>query len=612
MPRTPQVLRFECYALDLAGCCLIAGDGSDLKLRRKSFEVLRYLVENRSRVVSKDELAGAVWPGLVVTDDSVFQCIHEVRDVLADDSQRIVRTYPRRGYRFIAEVVEVDDEGTAPGTAAASATHPAALPLTPAVATTEVARSASPVPAADHAPPATARVVPAAWPAALTLAVAVVVAIAISFAASVRGERGEPDAAGLRIAVLPFATLDGTGDLHFGDGLAEDLITALSRFRDVSVVASSSSFRYRGDFNVGQAGNELAVAFVVRGSVGRDADRLRVNVQLVDTRTGATRWAERYDRPLKSLFELQDDVADQVVAKLVGHARHHAAKRIRTRQAGNLEAYELVLRAREGFNAFTPQSLSAAQTLLQRANAIDPGYAPGWDLLGRVLIRLYLLPGERQYSGQVLQQAREALQTALRLDGTIATSHGALAYTQLLQHQYEAGLAGLRHSVALNPNDAGNYRAYGEALCRVGEHRAAIEAFQRSLQLDPYSPPLILAKIARSHVMLGEYAQALAHARDCLDRDPQSPFCLLVHAVASMRAGKSEEARSSTKLLLERFPHTTIEQESRLRYRSGADQARWVDHLRVAGIPERSDRGARIPRTLDDEDGRVGAAERSP
>jgi adenylate cyclase len=581
-----QVVRFEQHVLDLAGCCLLDGDGTELKLRPKSFEVLRYLVENRDHIVSKAELAGAVWPGLIVTDDSVFRCIHEVRDVLADGSHRFVRTVPRRGYRFVAEILlDIASEGAAPATAAVSATDAAIPPLSPVPPAPTV--RAPLVPALDRALAASARVVLSAWPAALGLAVAVVVALAIAFTvAGAGGDRNGPDAAGLRIAVLPFARLEGTHDVHFGDGLAEDVIAALSRFPDLTVLGMSSSVRYRGAVDIGEAGSELGAAFVVRGSVGRDADRLRMNVQLVDTRTGATRWAERYERPLKSLFELQDDVAGEVVAKLVGHVRHHAAKRIRTRDVGKLEAHELVLRARDGFNAFTPQSLATAQSLLLQATAIDPGYAPAWDLLGRVLIRSYLAPGDRQYSAQVLQHAREALQNALRLDATFATSHGALAYTQLLQHQYDASLIGLRHAISLNPNEADNYRAYGEALCRVGEHRAAIDVFRRSLQLDPYSPPLILAKIARAHVMLGENAQALAQARDCLDRDPGSALCLLVHAVASMRADQPEDAHASTKLLLARYPNTTIEQESRLRYRSDADQARWVEHLRLVGIPD--------------------------
>ena len=553
-----SIVRFGGFTLNEPRRCLYGPDGAELKLRPKSFDLLCHLVAQRGRVVSKEELVAAVWPDVVVTDDSVFQCVRDVRCVLGDEAQQIIRTVSRRGYLFAADVVSDD-----------------AAPSAPAAPAPEIdGRSLGPVRGRSAE-------IRAAIAGAAVLAVLGIAAWTID------RQPGPRPGAGLRIAVLPFEPLEQSTERHFGDGIAEDMIAALSRFRDLTDVAGNSSLRYRGEIDPAQAAKALDAAFIVRGSVARHHDRIRVNVHLVDAQSGATRWAERYERPLKSMFELQDDIADQVAARLVGHAHYHAAERIRARPPSALEAYELVLRARQGFNAFTAASLADASALLQRATSIDPGYAPAWDLLGRVLIRQYLHPGELQYLPQTLQQARDALQTALSLDATLATSHGALGYAHLLQRQYDASLAALRHSIPLNPNDAGNFRAYGDALFLVGEQRAAIDAYRRSRQLDPFSPPQVAALMGRAHLMLADYEQARALARECLDRAPTVPMCLTLLAAASAAAGHRDEAGAATKLLLERYPATSIGGTARVfAFRAAADQARWFEYLRAAGIPE--------------------------
>ncbi|MBT2321295.1 winged helix-turn-helix domain-containing protein [Variovorax paradoxus] len=541
-----QVLRFDRFTLDRARGRLRA-DGVDVELRPKSFEVLRQLVENAGRLVSKDELARVVWPHVVVTDDSLVQCISDVRKVLCDDGQRFIKTVPRRGYVFVADV-GVD--------------------------------AAAPPPAAHGN-----RRRPGARAVGWALALVMVAALSV-WAFIWHTDRSNPQR--LTIAVLPFASIGPTNDRHFSDGLAEDVITAISRFRDVTVIARNSSFRYRDDVDITKVGSELGAAFVIKGSVGRDEGRVRINVQLLDTGSGATRWAERYDRPLGSVFELQDEVADQVVSKLVGHARHLTVERIRTRHPKTLEAYELVLRARQGFIAFSRQGAIDAHTLLQQATAIDPDYAPAWELLARVLLRFYIVPyDDRQFSAPVLADAHQAALKAVALDPDFSLAHGALGYAQLWLQQYDASLASLRHAIALNPNDADTFRNYGDALGKVGDHKASIEAFERSRRLDPFSPPIVFGLMARAHNMLGEHDRALPLARECAERAPGLPICFMMIAVAMARLGQPDEAQAAVRRLLELDPRTSIRRLTQpKRFRFEADDAVWVEQLRAAGIPE--------------------------
>lgn len=581
-----HVLRFDRFTLDLRRHRL-RRDHAELKLRPKSFDVLRYLAENCGRVVTKDEMTRAVWPQVVVTDDSLVQCIRDVRSVLGDEGQRFIRTVPRRGYMFVATVEAEALDSVERPTHAVRANSAAPLPdvVDPVSEASDTAPGASANPPSRSGPVIEWRGIILRSLPSRALAWGIAIAAAAAISAWILERQAAPSAERLTIAVLPFASLGASNDSHFSDGLSEDIITAVSRFRDVTVIARNSSFRYR-DVDVGRAGRELGAAFVLRGSVGRDQDRVRVNVQLVDTRSGATRWAGRYDRPLRSLFELQDDVADHVVSKSVGHARKLAAERIRSRGPNTLEAYELVLRARQEFMTYGRQGTFDAHALLQQSTALDRDYAPAWALLARVYLRFYLHPLDaRHLSPQALAQARDAALKAVALDPEFSQAHAALGYSQLWQHQYDEGLESLRHAIALNPNDADTYFFYGDALGRAGEHRTAIEALERARKWDPYSPPIVLGVMARAHIMLGEYEKALSLSRACADRAPDLAACLVARAIAAARTGQSDEARAALQRLLRIDPNASIRRWPR-RFKLDSDEAVYAEHLRAAGVPE--------------------------
>jgi adenylate cyclase len=296
-----------------------------------------------------------VWPDVIVNDDALAQCIRDIRKVLGDEGDRFIKTVPRRGYMFVADVERV--AGTCQSADGPLSTASRSRGLTGMLAALE---------------------------ALLVLGFAFLWFLDDSSPARPRG--------GLAVAVLPFAAT-GDDQAYLGEGLAEDVAAAVERFRDLTVIASNSSFRYgpeAEDFR--QVGRELGVDYVLRGSVRRAGDRLRVTAQLVDTRNLATLWMEQYDRPYVEMPSIPDEVAGRVAVQLVGHAREDAAKRLRSHDADGLDAYELVLRGRKSYLTFTKAGALEARDLAGRAVALDPDFALAWDLMARTLLQFYLQP----------------------------------------------------------------------------------------------------------------------------------------------------------------------------------------------------------------------------
>lgn len=540
--------RFGRFTLSLARASL-AANGADVDLRPKSFDVLRYLVENAGRVATKDEIVAAVWPNVVVTDDSLTQCVRDVRKALDDDGERFIKTVPRRGYMFVADV------------------QPLAGP--------------------EAAPPSHLR----RWrlPAAAALAAALVLFAFVAWSSGLFAPQTISPDARMTVAVLPFADVSESPEGEWlGDGIAEDILTAVSRFRDIAVIARNSSFRYRGDADARQVGRELNADFLLLGTARRNGDRLRITTQLVDSRTGASRWAERYDAPFTDVFAIQDEIADNVAALLVSHAREATAARVRTQLPDNLEAYELVLRARKRYLSFTREGAIEARALLERAIQLDANYAAAWELLARVIIQFFIQPYD---SGQgdlaVVREARAAAEKAVALDPNLSTAHGTLGWTLAFLQNYDASLEALRRGLSINPHDADSVRNYATALAHAGHFRESLDAWDEAMRLDPFVPPIAYALRARNHVMLGEHEKALPLARTCAERAPQLLPCSINLAISANELGLVEESRAAADRIMELNPNFGIARQLRIiPYAKAEDAARFAEHLRRAGLPE--------------------------
>jgi TolB-like protein/DNA-binding winged helix-turn-helix (wHTH) protein len=356
--------RFDRYVLDLDRGCLLQ-DGSEITLRPKTFAVLRFLVENYGRLVSKNELFDAVWPNLAITDDVLVQSVGELRRALGDDGARIIRTVPRRGYRFESQVsfVEIADE------ASASASLP------PPARPTADAADTHPLPI-----PATRRGLLAVVIVSVVIAAGVIWAgVATQWKFTGHSESGARPA----IAVLPLVNQsdDATRD-YFSDGLTQDIISALGRFSALTVMSWNAVHPYKAKpASPEEIGRALAVSYLVEGSVRQTGDRVRVTAQLVDTRQGQVLWSARFDEPLADVFTLQDNITAQIVSAMALRVTQIEQRRVLAKPTQNLEAYDYVLRARPASQHPTRANVAEARTLLKRAIELDPNYAAAYAAL---------------------------------------------------------------------------------------------------------------------------------------------------------------------------------------------------------------------------------------
>lgn len=526
------MLQFEGYTLDIARNSLRTADRK-VALRRKSFELLRYLAENPDRVVTKEELLKAIWPDVAVTEESLTHCVSEVRQAIGDGKQTIIETVPRRGYRFTAAVSPIAANAGAP------------LPV----------------------------------------------------AAEVKGAPPSSDAGqGLdrpSVAVLPFANLSGDPQQdYFSDGITEDIITELSRFSELLVIARNSTFQYKGKaIDIRQVGRELGVRYVLEGSVRRSGERIRIAAQLVDAATGAHRWAERYDRELVDVFAVQDEVARAIVAILSAHVNRAETERALLKPPAAWQAYEYYLRGAEAHflhaSGPTKASLYDARRLLEQSVAIDPDYARAYAMLSRTHVSAYIDAIDDDWvNPAALDRALELAETAVHLDSRLPLANAQLGYVLLWKRQHDTAIAGFKRAFALNPNFIDN--RFALVVAYAGEHARAIEILEATMRLDPF--PILdysSAFLASANYLLRCYEEAVRLLRECTSRlsNLQWPHYWLASAYAQL--GQLEEARKETAEVLRIDPRFTIEKFKRLAvFKNPKDAEHLIDGLRKAGLPE--------------------------
>src|SRR5262245_44508798 len=308
------------------------------------------------------------------------------------------------------------------------------------------------------------------------------------------------------IAVLPFINLSGDPQQeYFSDGITEDIMTELSRFSELLVIARNSTFQYKGRaIDARQIGRELGVRYVLEGSIRRAADRVRVGVQLVETVTGTQRWAERYDRNLEDVFAVQDEVVRTIVTILAVHVIRAETERTLLKPPATWEAYDYYLRGADayaaGFSALTTSSLYEARQLLEQSLSLDPGYARAHSLLARTYVHTYLEPYDGDYLNPAgLDRAHELAQKAVQLDANLPRAHSELGFVLLFKKLSEAAIAAFEQAISLNPNFTDH--TFGLGLVFAGQPSRAIDVLQANLRLDPFRGAARLAHLGHAYYM---------------------------------------------------------------------------------------------------------------
>ena len=471
---------FAGYTLDLIRGCLLQ-EGQEVKLRPKSFELLRYLVERGGRLVGRAELMQAIWPDTFVSEESLAQCLMEVRRALKDDSQRLVKTVPRRGYIFI----------------------------------TEVGGPAAP------APPAVIR-----RPNRTAVLLASVLFLAGSGGALLYWRVFQTPKDPATLAVLPFRPLSQNGRDEFLElGMADALITRLSNLRQTVVRPTSAVRRYsNGETDAVTAGRQLRADWVLEGSIQRSDDRIRVTVQLLSVPGGKPSWAETFDEKFTDIFTVQDRISERVADALALQLTGEERKRLSRRYTSDAEAYHLYLRGRYHWNKRTGAGLNKGIEYFQQAIQKDPNYAPAYAGLADS----YSVLGSHDQGAlapkEAFPKATAAANRAIEIDETLAEAHAALAF---IKFNYEWDWAGaekeFRRVFELDPRYPTPQQWYSQYSMALGRSEASLAASKRGVELDPVDIP-INAHLAWHYLYARQYDLAIETCQKTMELDANSPM----------------------------------------------------------------------------------------
>ncbi len=506
--------------------------GNRTRLQEQPARVLEYLAAHAGSVVTREQLIALLWPkGVVDFDTSLNTAIRKLRSALGDmaETPRYIETLPRRGYRFTATV---GPAGPAPDART--------LPQEPATRSRlEVAHAGAP-----GTPSGPVRVT---------------------------------------IGVLPFSNLSGDVEQQsFSDGISEDIITELSRWRLLEVRSRSASFRFRGDnVDVGQVARELKVRFVVEGSVRRMGNRIRITVQLVDATSGQQVWGEHFDRPQTEIFTVQDEVVRTIVSTLVGRVQVTDADRARRKHAASLEAYECVLKG-NSLPWDDPGGAAEATRLFEKAIEIDPGYGMAHALLA--IMRLHEWQEQTGDTGTGLEDAYRLAMRAVELDDGESTCHSMLAQVSLCRRAFGLALQHMRRAVELNPNNQWNVADMAIVLLYAGHAEEALSWSDRAKQIDPYfDPPWYWRQAGRIYMVLRRYREALAMFEHIPLRSYRDAAYM---AACHARLDESERAHALAAECLAKRPGFSIRHLiAREPFKLASDVEHLEQSLQLAGLP---------------------------
>ena len=387
------------------------------------------------------------------------------------------------------------------------------------------------------------------------------------------------------IAVLPFENISGDPEQeYFSDGITEDLITDLSKISGLFVIARNSVFIYKGrPIKIAEVGRELGVRYVLEGSVRKANGRVRITAQLVDATTEGHLWAERYDRDLKDIFTLQDDVTQKIVGALAVKLTEDEQKRLMRQYTDNIEAYDYYLRGFEYFSRQTKEANVQARQMHQKAIDLDPKFAAAYALLGLTHSQEWTMGWSQD--PQSLEHAFGLAQRAIALDESLPLGYSILGEVYLWKKQHEKAIAAQKKAIALNPNDADGIAGLGGILDWAGRPEEAIELVKKAMRLNPMYPLEYLWNLAHAYYLTGRYEEAIVTFKRAIDRSPDYMPAHVYLAAAYSELGRVEEAQAEAAEFKRLSPKTSGEAwKQRLPYKSQAVTERLIESLRKAGF----------------------------
>ncbi len=492
------------------------------------FDLLAYLIRNRERVVSKDDLINAIWNQRIVSDAALTTRLNAARNAIDDSGgkQRLIKTLPRRGFRFVGTVREEDRPSDA---------------ATVSDGSVELSKPAVALP-------------------------------------------DKPS-----IAVLPFANMSGDPEQeYFADGMVEEITTALSRFKWLFVIARNSSFTFKGKaVDIKEVGRRLGVRYVLEGAVRKASGKVRITGQLIEAATGAHIWADRFERDLTDIFELQDDVTVAVVSAIQPKLFQKEIAMAARRRPEDLTAYDFYLRAIQQSRPLTREGLAEALRLVQRAMELDPGFAGAAALAAGChtenVLRNYAIDPEFDRN-----EAVRLMRLALSLDdGDPSTLASAAAISAFMVGDCETEIEMADRAVALNPNSYQTWTGRGWVYKIAGKPQEAIRSFERAMRMSPVDPQLYttFTGMGFAFIELRRFDEAIVAGKKGLRQNPSYPGPYRCLASAFAHLGRDADAREAAARVLEFDPAFTISAWI-ARSRLSINAKLMIEGFRKAGLPE--------------------------
>ena len=386
------------------------------------------------------------------------------------------------------------------------------------------------------------------------------------------------------IAVLPFKNLSGEKEQeYFSDGITHDIITDLSKFKGLFVIASNSAFSYKGKVeSIQQVAKELGVQYVLEGSVQRASDRVRINAQLIDATTGKHLWAERYNRDANDLFDIQDGIIETIIASVSFKLDAVERARALRKATSSLEAYDYYLRGRDAFLLWTKEDNTRAGELFRKAIELDPNYAKAYANLAWVHGNEWRFNWSNDPDTS-LDQALEIAQQALALDPDDHESHWALGFVYLFRREFDRSITEYERALALNSKHAEFLVDIADALVYMGRTDSAIAQYKEAMQINPRFPEWYFWRLGWAYYHAGRFEEAFSTLRKM---NNPAPKVHLTMAVVYVRLGRLEEARAEVAEFLKKEPEFTLEAVKRHPYKDQAQLDQMIDDLQQAGFPE--------------------------
>lgn len=388
------------------------------------------------------------------------------------------------------------------------------------------------------------------------------------------------------IAVLPFPNVSGDPEQdYFADGMSEDIIAGLSKVSGLLVISRNSSFAFKGKtVAASEVSRRLGARYLVEGSVRKSGKRVRITALLVDATTGAHLWVERFDRELRDIFEVQDDVARQITAALAVRLDQGAGHKLVGSQTHSIEAYDCFLRGRELHHRYSRETAAQARQLLERAIALDGRFAAAHAYLGLVLSIDYVNNWTADPE-KTLATLRQHAETAVALDAGCGHGHWALGAAALLSRRHDEALTSARRAVWLNPSFAEGYSYLAYVLHYCGHFEDSLIQAERVATLDPGYPDMVLHIQAQSHFQLGRYEAAIALLKRRLIRRPDTDVSRVLLASCFGHLGQQEAARAAWSEMLAINPEYSLaHRRTYLPYRDPAHLEHFFAGLRKAGL----------------------------